>query len=111
MEDSRLRLSSILKQIAIESGEEAHTYFQPPETIRLIYPCFIYHLKSLPSNYADDAPYLTKILFDVIYISRSPSSSVPALLQRSAGFSFDRYYSADNLHHYAYTYATILRRK
>lgn len=109
MEANRLALREILSKVMVDCGEEPKLYYQPPESMRLEYPCMIYHLKDMSSNYADNRPYMKLISFDITYVTRSPSSSVPVAMTDQSLMSFDRYYTADNLHHYAYTYTTTLK--
>ena len=109
MEVSRLDVSSVLEAAMRECGEEPHLYFQPPESVKLEYPCIIYHLRTMTSQYADDRPYSIAIGYDVTYITRSPTSKVPTRLVKEPLFGFDRYYTADNLHHYSYTTTNTLK--
>ena len=104
MEANRQELSGILSDVMASCDEEPCLYFQPPETVKLRYPCIIYQLKSMTSIFADDDPYRTTIFYDITYITRSPISTVPMAFAKRHGFVFDRYYVAENLHHYAYTY-------
>lgn len=106
MEVNRQELSGILADVMSSCGETPHLYFQPPETVKLQYPCVIYQFKTLTSLYADNDPYRFSVSYDVTYITRSPTSSVPAAMAKRHAMAFDRYYVAENLHHYAYTYTT-----
>lgn len=99
-----MRLSRILSEAMRLADEEPHLYYQPTPSVRLVYPCCVYHLKSMPARYADDTPYFSWLTFDVTYMTRNSASSFPTLLQQSKDFSFDRYYTADGLHHYAFIY-------
>ena len=109
MEGNRVELSNRLKELMIECGEEPHLYFQPPETVKLEYPCFIYKLSSPSSSYADNRPYVMSVSYDVTYITRAPNSVMPTKLMKEPRFRFSRYYTADNLHHYAYTSTNTLK--
>lgn len=109
MEVNRQELSSLLSTVMEECGEQPHLYFQPPESVKMEYPCIVYHLRTMTAQYADNRPYTLAIGFDVTYISRSPTSEVPTRLAKEPLFGFDRYYRADNLHHYAYTTTNTLK--
>lgn len=111
MEANRSMLRQKLIDAMVECGEEPHLYFQPDEKAKLSYPCFVYHLKTMGSRSANNKPYFSTIAFDVTYITRSSVSEVPAYLEVQPLFAFDRYYTAENLHHYAYTYTHTLLRK
>ncbi len=109
MENNRLELRDILIGIMEECGEEPKLYYQSPESIKLEYPCIIYKLRTMTSSYADNRPYKSNIGFDITYITRDPTSKVPARIVREPMMGFDRYYTASNLHHYAYTYTNTLK--
>ena len=109
MEVNRLELRDKLSAFMVECGETPKLYFQPPESVKLEYPCMIYHLKTLTSRKANDHPYHKTIAFDITYITRSPASTVPDRMLGEPLFAFDRYYTAENLHHYAYTYTNTLK--
>lgn len=109
MEANRLELSDILSSIMEDCGEEPHLYFQPPESVKLIYPCIVYHLRTMTSKYANNQPYKVNIGYDITYITRSPTSKVPTRMVKEPLFGFDRYYTADNLHHYSYTTTNTLK--
>ena len=111
MEANRLELHAILENVMTSCEEVPHLYFQPPETVKLIYPCIIYRLATLTNDYADDDPYRSRISYDVTYITRSPQSTVPSAMVKLHKFAFDRYYVSDNLHHYAYVYTSTLKEE
>lgn len=94
---SRLILDAKLREIC------PNVYFQPPESIKLKYPCIIYQLSDIDIHHADDRYYLAGKRYTVFGITKDPDSDIPdklALLEMSA---FDRTYTSDNLYHYVYT--------
>ena len=109
MEANRLELREKLSQFMLDCGETPKLYFQPPESVKLEYPCMIYHLRTMSSRKANNRPYHKTIGFDITYITRSHSSKVPDRMLDEPLFSFDRYYTAENLHHYAYTFTDTLK--
>lgn len=109
MEANRESLSEILHKALSDCGEDENVYFQPPETVKLKYPCILYKLRTLTSEYANDDPYHKMIGYDVTYITRDPKSKVPTKLLGLPQFAFDRYYTFENLHHYAYTTTSTLK--
>lgn len=109
MEVNRLELSDILSSVMEKCGEEPHLYFQPPESVKLEYPCIIYHMRNLDSRYANDRPYKIDVGYDVMYITRSPISKVPVELVKLPSFRYDRYYTSNGLYHYAYTTVNTLK--
>lgn len=77
-----------------------YVYFQPPESVKLIYPCIIYQKASKLNRYADDRKYSTHDRYDVTVISRDPDNTIAEdLLERFQYCGFSRRYTADNLYH------------
>lgn len=109
MEVNRKELSAKLSSLMEECGEEPKLYFQPPESVKLEYPCIVYHLRTMTSQYAEDAPYKVNVGFDITYITRSPTSQFPAKIVKQPQIGFDRYYTSDGLHHYAYTFTDTMK--
>jgi len=96
---SRLKLQGELEKIL----GNRNVYFQPPESIRLSYPCIIYNLSRDRSFHADNKVYLNKKQYDVMVIDRNPDSELPDLLRDSIPLtSLERTYVKDNLHHFVY---------
>ena len=51
--ERRLQLQSKLEEVI----GSRNVYFQPPETMRLEYPCIVYFKNALPVNYANNKIY------------------------------------------------------
>lgn len=79
-----------------------NVYYQPPESVKMIYPCIVYEHSREAIYHADDLPYKHDSIYMVTSISRDPESTVPDELARLRGAAFDRHYVANNLHHYVY---------
>ena len=97
MAKSRKDLSSVLHTIC------GNVYFQPSASIKLSYPCIIYKLEKMNVLYADNDPYRLYDKYSVTYITRDPDDKNIHRIAMLRLCSFDRSYSADNLHHYAYS--------
>lgn len=82
-------------------GSDA-VYFQSPESVKMKYPCIVYNLAYIDTSHADDGSYITHYRYDVTYITRDPDDKNIENIKNLSAIKFDRYYSADNLHHYSY---------
>lgn len=78
-------------------------YFQPPESIKLQYPCIIYKLTGASDLYADNTHYRNMKRYDVILVDKNPDSIYCDRLNEIQYSRMDRTYINDNLHHYAFT--------
>lgn len=76
-----------------------NVYFQPPENIKLKFPCIIYELSSLSRDYADNLPYRGAIRYSVMYVSRTPTDEAFDKLSNMLYSWFERSYVSDNLNH------------
>lgn len=78
-------------------------YFQPPESVKLKYPCIIYSSDTIDTQYADDHSYILVVRYDVTFITKNPDSEVPFnLLRHFEQIKSDRNFTSDNLHHYTF---------
>lgn len=81
----------------------SYVYFQPPETIKMNYPCIVYRLARDYVNYADDIRYKEKNRYEVTVIDKNPDSTIPDNIKKFRYCAFDRTYTADNLNHFVFT--------
>ncbi len=97
MSNSRLILQEKLEEILGSN----HVYFQPPEDIRLIYPCVIYERSGMNVNYADDDPYNDWFQYDVMYISKNPDTNefIQRMVNEFKHCRYERHFVSDNLNH------------
>lgn len=94
--DRRLILHSKLENI---SGVDT-VYFQPPESIKLVYPCIIYNLQNIDMTYADNLNYRAHRSYNITFIHRDPDSPViDRIVDALPSIRFDRHYVVDNLYH------------
>ena len=76
-----------------------HVYFQPPESVKLKYPCIIYSLSDIYTRNADDQHYSMQKSYTVTVISRDPDNTIAQEILKLRRSRFDRRYVADNLYH------------
>lgn len=79
-------------------------YFQPPATVKMRYPCFVYSLDDIDTKYADDMVYHHKKKYKITVIDNDPDSVIHENLLSLPYCSFDRPYTANNLNHWVYTF-------
>lgn len=97
---SRIDLQNMLDNI--EGNTKA--YYQPPSSLQISYPCFIYSDK--PGNIlrASDTIYRYKNRYDLLYITKTPRQDMMTImLEKFSYCSLDNIYISDGLHHYAFT--------
>lgn len=99
--DQRIFLHEILTNI--EGVKKV--YYEPPSSIKLVYPCLIYSLESYNTSYADNKRFLSWPRYSVILIDYDPESSIvkDILDLDNCNVAFDRKYSEDQLTHWSFT--------
>lgn len=80
-----------------------NVYYQPPETIKMAYPCIIYKLSRDDLLHADDSVYHRGKQYSIMIVDRNPDSTLPDAFSDTFNAGMERHYTADNLHHYIYT--------
>lgn len=81
-----------------------NVYFQPPESIKLKYPCIVYSLSGIDRRTANNASYNMAHSYTVTLIDSNPDSSfIESILSHFQMCRFDRSYASDNLNHFIYT--------
>lgn len=93
--DRRLKLDGILRDI-LGSG---NVYFQPPESIKLKYPCIIYKRASDTAFFADDMKYKRYLCYDITVIDLNPDSQIPDKVSNLPLCSYSGFFVSDNLNH------------
>lgn len=97
---TRTDLDAMLKELL---GSSVHVYYQPPENLKIHYPCLIYMREPERVWHANNKPYFLKDKYSMKYIDKNPESPNPKKLTMLPLCSHDRHYVQDNLHHDAYT--------
>lgn len=94
--DRRLELHEKLCEIL----GSRNVYFQPPESVRLKYPCIIYSLSNVNTWKANNELYLHKNKYMIMVVDYDPDSTIHEdILKAFQLCAFDRAYTADNLNH------------
>ena len=79
-----------------------NVYFNPPETIKLQYPCIIYNLDNKELVKADNENYLKRNYYNVTLIHPDPVNIIQDMIMDLPYCKFTSFYSVDDLNHYRY---------
>ena len=93
MSNKRFELHDILLTIA------GHAYFQPPESMKLNYPCIVYERSSGDSRFADNHPYIYKTRYKISVIDADPDSDIVRKVARLPLCTHDTHYTKDNFNY------------
>lgn len=87
----------------VEIMDNKKVYFQPPESIKLAYPCIIYKLNNIRKNNADNIMYTNWRGYSITLIDTNPDSIYVDRILELPYCSFDRSFVSNNLHHFVFT--------
>lgn len=97
---SRLKLHEELCEILGTNK----VYFNPPQSVRMTYPCIKYSKSKLDQKFANNKTYTTMNGYEVIVIDPNPDCDSPdKIIANFERCRFDRSYIADNLYHTVFT--------
>ena len=92
----RLQLQAELMQVLGSNN----VYFQPPETLKMKYPCIRYEKARPMAMHADNIRYFKKDHYELTFITQDPDSEIPDQIANAFPYcSIDRYYKSNNLIH------------
>lgn len=95
--ERRLELHS--KLVAILGNN--HCYFNPPESVKLSYPCIIYHRENGDSKYSDNQLYRYYKSYQITVISKDPDCDISDKILKGLKLcQFERFFIADDLNHW-----------
>ncbi len=80
-----------------------NVYFQPPESIKMKYPCIVYKLSDMKDHKADNKHYLYNNAYEVTLIHSDPDNNTVNLLRELPYCQFVRHFASENLNHYVFT--------
>lgn len=92
---NRLKLHDILKNVLGSNN----VYFQPPESVKINYPCIIYKRTSADTSFANNQPYINKRRYQITVIDANPDSLIPEKIKLLPMCVYDRHYTSNNLNH------------
>ena len=76
-----------------------HVYYQPPENLKMEYPCIRYSKSDITSRHADNINYVNKTSYEIVIIDKHPDNVVIEKILGLPLSSYDRHYISDNLNH------------
>ena len=90
-------LQEILQEIMENDGK---VYFQPPENLKIKYPCIVFERTNALTNFADNKPYQITKRYTVTLITKTSDNDkyVDKILMLPM-CTYDRQFTSDNLVH------------
>lgn len=95
---TRTELQEVLEGILGSSN----VYFQPPASLKLVYPCIVYSRNTYDSVFANNDSYLRRTRYSIVLIDKNPDSQFAEPIADIPYCKHTRNYIADNLNHDVY---------
>lgn len=81
-----------------------NVYFQPPSSVKMVYPAIVYSLGGVKPKRADNQMYLIRKRYSVTVIDKDPDADWESIMLNTFEYcEFERPYAADNLNHWQFT--------
>lgn len=96
----RSLLHQTLKELFVHI--DPHVYYNPPESLRLTYPCIVYKLSDMPDGYADNIAYFEHRKYQLTVIDADPDSKLRDKVAKLRWCRYTRDYVSDNLCHFVF---------
>ena len=81
-----------------------NVYFQPPESLKLVYPCIVYERSNIGNTDANNDVYLQDYSYRITVIYQDPDSDLPKKVSKLVQCRFVRHFSINGLNHDLFTY-------
>ena len=91
----RLELQSLLEEML----DSRNVYYMPPESIKMQYDAIRYAKQDIRKVHANNGAYSMKDMYELTVIAKLPDHPVIKKLLALPYCSYNRHYTADNLHH------------
>jgi len=92
-----------LDAILCETIGSENVYFQPPENVKIQYPCIIYSVNGNFERHANNKVYHRTREYSLLYITRDPDDGMIDTIADLPLCGMGKPYVLENLHHYPYT--------
>jgi hypothetical protein len=99
MKERRLKAYDILSNVL---GSD-QVYYDPPESVKMKYPCFVYTLSKINKTEANNSSYLQHSRFDITFIRKQADSEVVDRLLHVKYCEHNRTFKSNDLYHDVFT--------
>ena len=97
--EKRLKLQALLELVL---GSK-NVYYQPPENVKLLYPCIIYERgMSGKTTFANDKLYNHQVRYTVTVVDKNPDSLILDRMIELPLCTYEKHYTTNNLNHDVY---------
>lgn len=95
---TRLEVQTVLEDLM----GSRNVYYQPPESLKINYPCVVYSINKLNNDFANNDIYKQDHFYELVLIDSNPDSEYFKKMCLLPNFKFKNYYVSDNLNHFVF---------
>lgn len=99
MTEKRLKLQELLKALPGVKG----VYFQPPESIKMVYPAVVYNHSRTAKVHANNNPYQMERGYQLTVMDEDPDSPLFDAVEMLPKCTLDRAFAVGELNHKVFT--------
>lgn len=88
-----------LHQTLIDILGSSNVYYNPPETIKMQFPCIVYSLDYIEPIHANNQPYIDWTTYKIIVVSKIPDHPATRQIMQLPMTRFSTRYVRDGLYH------------
>ena len=95
MQKTRLTLQETLENLL---GSK-NVYYNPPETLKMEFPCIVYNRTGITETKADNVKYINHTIYKIIVLSSKPDHPVIKKILEIPMTRFSNQYVKNNFYH------------
>lgn len=80
-----------------------NVYFQPPESIKMMYPAIVYSRSNIGNNFANNGVYGQSMHYKVTVIDKNPDSEIVSKVSKMNTAKFEQHFTSEGLNHDVFT--------
>ena len=80
-----------------------HVYFQPPSSVKMVYPAIVYSRSNIDNMSANNSVYMQSYFYELTVIDSDPDSEIVKQISKLPTCRFNRHFTSDNLNHDVFT--------
>lgn len=81
-----------------------NVYFEPPESLKMVYPCVRYRYSNGYTRFAADRPYNFSNRYELVYITDDATDTTHELIAMHFPLcTLDRVFTQNNLRHFVFS--------
>lgn len=97
--NKRLELHQMLCALL---GRKDRVYYQPPSNVSLVYPCIVYSLDRIHTEFGNNMHYYNSHQYTVTYITKKADDLFYEKLAAVPQLTMEQKFISDNLYHYVF---------